>query len=450
MRCPETRAFEATGSRGRSRASRGAAVPCILAVVTFGGCVEDATSGSGRWSGQVRDSSGVAIVENVRSSPDPEAPFRVREIATVGRSTRRDDSGFGYVVDATLAGDTVYVLDALARSVSVWALSGPRLRNFGRPGEGPGELSRFTSAVLLRRDTVLVADWGRGRVHRFLRDGTFVDAPPTSSIGGRSWWRFAGDGRLYVRTLSRYVEADSRWRGEDLLLRPTIGGGAGGGEDGPAEVVVADTVFRFEYPETDVGGPGRPVLPLMVNAPTWDLLPGGRLVWTSLALDELRIHGRGGGLQRIVRAEDWERRQPTDGEEIALAELMGDKMVSLGGSRETVDQIGAVVPRLLPTLTSVRSGPDSTLWVQRMGAAADVHAQALNTPDPPVGWGGGLWEVLDAEGRRLGSVELGSRVRVTRIIEERIVGVRWDDLGREEVVVWEVVGRDNEMRARAE
>lgn len=415
----------------------GAAV-AMTTVLVLGGCGEHASSGHRGWEGQVRDSAGVTVVENVGASSVGQGPFRVREVAVVGGADDLDGPDLGYVVDVTLDGDTLYVLDAFAQTVSVWGPSGRHLRNVGGPGEGPGELSRFTSSVLLEDDTVLVADWGRGRVHRFLRDGTFLDAPLTSSFEGRSWWRRAGDGRLYARTLSRYVDDHSTWRGDDLLVRPTFGDHREGRGDGPGTVVATDTAFRFDYPETDVGGPGRPVLPLVVNAPAWEVLPDGCLAWTTLALDELRIHGVDGRLQRVVRSRTWAPRPPTGSEESALNELMGDKLVSLGGSREAVDQIGAVLPRVLPTLTSVRSGPDSTIWVQRMGRGEDVHAQALNTPDPPAGWGGGRWDVLDAEGRLLGGVDLGRRVRVTRITEDRIVGVRWDELGREAVVVWEV------------
>lgn len=406
----------------------------LLLVLGLSACRDIGPPPPDVWSGETRDSAGVTIVENPAVETESGSGFRVRELRVVGGPDDIGGPRLGFVVDATIDVDTVFLLDAMQQRVSVHGPDGFFARAVGGPGEGPGELSRFASSVLLVGDTIIVGDWGRGRVHRFLRDGTFLDASLLGSAGGRSWWRVGGDGRLYARTLSRYVDGSSTWRGDDVLLRPPPVGTT------PDNALGADTVFRFQYDETDVGGPGRPVLPLLVNAPTWAVLPDGRLAWTSLGSSELRIHAADGSLARIVRFPGWAPRAPTAEERSALLELMGDKLVALGGSRETVDALGAVQPEELPAVTAVRAAPDSTIWVQRMGRAGDVHPRSLNTPDPPTGWGGGTWDVLDRDGRRLDSVELGPRARVLRITRDRVLGVRWDELGREEVVVWEVSG----------
>lgn len=92
-----------------------------------------------------------------------------------------------------------------------------------------------------------------------------------------------------------------------------------------------------------------------------------------------------------------------------------------------------VLPERLPAITSVRGGPDGTLWVQRMADAASIHPMALNTPDPPVGFGGGSWDVLDPEGRYLGTVELPLRFRLTRIRSDAVYGVLRDGMDVEKV-----------------
>lgn len=406
----------------------------LLLAVGVSACADGEPPTSASWSGEIRDSAGVTIVENPAVGTGWDEGFRIRELWVVGGPDDIGGPELGFVVDATIDADTVLILDALQQRVSVHGPDGAFVRAVGGPGEGPGELSRFASSVLLVGDTVMVGDWGRGRMHRFLRDGTFLDASLLGTEGGRSWWRKGGDGRLYARTLSRYVDESSGWRGDDVLLRPPPVGSA------PDDALGADTVFRFRYVETDVGGPGRPVLPLQVNAPAWAVLPDGRLAWTALGRKELRIQAADGSLERIVRFPGWTRRPPTAAEQAALVELMGDKLVALGGSRETVDRLVPVQPEELPAITAVRAAPDSTIWVQRMGRAGDVHPWSLNAPDPPTGWGGGTWDVLDREGRRLGSVELDARARVLRITDDRVLGVRWDELGREEIVVWELSG----------
>jgi len=106
----------------------------------------------------------------------------------------------------------------------------------------------------------------------------------------------------------------------------------------------------------------------------------------------------------------------------------------LGGSRESLDLMPVEAADPLPTLTSVRAGPDGTVWVQRMGAVEHVHPMALNTPDPPVAFGGPTWDVLDRDGRYLGSVDLPPAFRVVRITEDAIYGIQWDDFGVQRLV----------------
>lgn len=420
----------------------GFAVALATALAVAGGCGDGGRSQAGAWGGTVRDSSGVVVVENPSADDEVYDAVRVREVRVIGGPDDVGGPSWGLVADAGIHADTVFVLDGLAQSVAVHGAGGELLRTLGGPGDGPGEFSRFATSLILHGDTVLVADWGRGRLHRFDRDGTFIDAPLLGGSGGRSWWRKGGDGRLYARSLSRYADDDSRWRGDDVVLRASPAGSA------PEAALRADTVARFAYDETDLGGPGRPVLPLIVNAPAWDVLEDGALVWTTLSAEEIRIQSDDGTLERIVRFPGWSRRSPAPADEEALLALMGDKLVALGGSRETIDALGAVQPEALPAITSVRAGPYGTFWVQRMGSVADAHPWAVNSPDPPGGWGGGTWDVLDRDGRRLGSVALGSRVRVLRIADDRILGVRWDDLGREEVVVWELSGVSRPTRLR--
>lgn len=400
-----------------------ALVSFLLALgCTPGGASDDAAA----WSGEIVDSAGVAIVLNPLAPSDGAwGQWRVEERLAVGPTPGRPETDFGYVADAALDADTLYVLDQFAQTVHVFAPDGALVRGIGGPGEGPGELSRFATTLLLGdTDTVMIADWGRARMHRFGRDGRFFDALSLPVEGSRSWWRVAGDGRVHFRALTRYVGNDGRWRGNDLLLRPA------------ATWERPDTVFTFVYAEPDLGGPGRPTLPLVVNAPTWEVLPDGRLVWTTLEDTRLRVHDATGALERLIGAAEWLPRPLASADEAALLELLGDKLVSLGGSRATVEQLDAELPDALPPVTTVRAGPERTMWAQRLGRVADAHPMALNTPDPPTGWGGALWDVLDAEGRRVGTVDLGPRVRVTRISHDRVVGVRRDDLGREEVVVW--------------
>jgi hypothetical protein len=128
------------------------------------------------------------------------------------------------------------------------------------------------------------------------------------------------------------------------------------------------------------------------------------------------------------------QREPTPAEARLLEEKAGEKLEMLGGSREALGQLPVEQPDRLPAVTSVVAGPEGTLWVQRLGHAEDVHPMALNTPDPPSGYGGGIWDVLDAEGRLLGSIELPARARVMRVVGDAVYAVQPDELDVERVV----------------
>ncbi|MEQ9401228.1 MAG: biotin transporter BioY [Longimicrobiales bacterium] len=408
------------------RARRGShgMVGVVVVGVAAGACAGDGVPASGP---TLRDSAGVALVDNPAVGSWGEGGWQVQEALVLRGEDGRPETEFGYVVDVAADGDTLYVLDQYAQEVRVFGPGGGLVRTLGGPGDGPGELSRFASSLLLLGDTVAVVDWGRGRVHRFARDGRFLDDALLPGAGARSWWRVAGDGRVYARSLTRVTRDDGRWGGEDRLMR--IGGG----------MAVADTVFTFRYDETDIGARGALRVPLVVNAPTWEVLPDGRLVWTTLDDAQLRIHGPDGRLTRLVRSERWIPSAPGPSDTDGLLARMREKMVMLGGSADAVDHLPVDLPERLPALTSVRAGPDATIWVQRGAGVADVHPMALNTPDPPTGWGGAAWDVLDADGRLLGTVTLDPGARVARILDDRVVGVRRDALDRDEVVVWRLL-----------
>lgn len=109
-----------------------------------------------------------------------------------------------------------------------------------------------------------------------------------------------------------------------------------------------DTILYLDYPAPDLGSPGSIRVPLVVNSPFWDRLPDGRIAWSSLDRDHVRIHGPGGALLRIVSSDAWLRRPASDADGEALRELLRDKLTSLGGVAEAADGPNVVFPDSLP------------------------------------------------------------------------------------------------------
>ncbi len=100
----------------------------------------------------------------------------------------------------------------------------------------------------------------------------------------------------------------------------------------------------------------------------------------------------------------------------------------LGGDAATADQLQLVYEDALPAVTALHAGPGSTLRVHRMGDVEVIDAMSVNAEDAGAGPGGPLWDVLDAQGRLLGTIALPARRRIQRITEDAVHGVRADTL----------------------
>jgi hypothetical protein len=397
----------------------------ILLILGLGAlaCEPEGTSG---WSGTETDSAGLRLVLNpIEPLWSPEDGWWVEEVVRVEPVESVPETLFGYVVDADLDSEgRIYALDQQARAVRVFDGDGAFVRTLGGPGEGPGEIGAAATSLVVRGDTVLVADWTQGHLDRYRTDGTVLSpfAFP-DPIRGRGWMEVGAD-RLWLRTLELADEGEG-WRSLDRLWRL----------DGDAPV----PVLTFTYRTSDLGARGAPRLPVIVNAPMWAVFPDGRLVWSTLEAPEVRVEEWSGeGAARPVgrlRSEAWRARPPSAEDLRALRILVGERLEMLGGDASTVEAIPVVEPPVLPVMTDLVAGPEGTLWVQRTGDLRAVHPMATNTPDPPGGWGGATWDVLDREGRYLGSVELPPRFRLMAFRGELLVGAVADPRNVDSLVV---------------
>ncbi|GMV07473.1 MAG: hypothetical protein AMXMBFR53_37480 [Gemmatimonadota bacterium] len=101
------------------------------------------------------------------------------------------DARIGEIADLVVdAEGTVYAVDRQAAEIHVVDASG-RVTSFGRPGAGPGEYAR-PSALEVLGDTLLVVDWGNGRLQGVTRTGEPLftrGLPPgqAPAIGAGGW-----------------------------------------------------------------------------------------------------------------------------------------------------------------------------------------------------------------------------------------------------------------------
>jgi len=99
----------------------------------------------------------------LRRFPDP------KEV--VGRGASGQDGTGIAVTDVALWGDLVYALDTY--QVVVFTKGGEFVRQFGRPGTGPGEFERPNGIDIMPDSTVIIADSNNGRVQALTLDGVF-------------------------------------------------------------------------------------------------------------------------------------------------------------------------------------------------------------------------------------------------------------------------------------
>ena len=371
----------------------------------------------------VVDSAGVRLVTNTATGEGwTNAPrLTATEDLSIG-----SDSGeayqFGRIGDLAVSPDgDIAAIDQLSGVVRVFDRVGRHVRTVGRPGRGPGELSRSANGVYWSGDSLLVLDPGERRMTLFAPDGTpdtVTPLPPAPT--GQGWSRLpGGDFLMRGLTISRVEGRFAFW---DALLRVGANGAS------------SDTLFEFDYERTDLGGPGRLRIQLIVNNPTWTRLSDGRIAWTGLDRNYVQVHDSTGRLVARITSTQWVAREVTEADKTAMVELLRTKLRAIGGDASFADSPQVEAPARFPAITAVRAGPRGTLWVQQMGPVESIDPMAINAPDRADFLGGSTWHVLDATGVFLGAIELPRRFRIFRVTEDALYGAARDSEGVERIV----------------
>jgi hypothetical protein len=398
------------------RVPRFASIPALFAVLA---CSPGDTNFA------VADSAGIQLVSN-RATGDGwvgTTPWTVTEDLAIGSESGGEEYQFGRIGDLTVTPrGHIAAIDQLAGTVRVFDERGQYVRSVGRPGRGPGELSRSANGVYASGgDSLLVIDPGERRMTVFAPDGTVdtIIALPSAPTG-QGWTRLpGGDFLMRGLTISR---VDGRFAFWDALLAVSANGAA------------SDTLFEFDYLKSDLGGPGQLRAQLIVNNPTWARLSDGRIAWTALDRDFVQIHDSAGRVVSRISHAQWQARDVTPADKSAMVELLREKLRSIGGDASFADSPQVEAPARFPAITTVRAGPRGTMLVQLMGPVETIDPMAINAPDRADFLGGSIWHVLDASGKFLGALELPRRFRIFRMTEDAMYGAARDDDGVERIL----------------
>ena len=405
-----------------------AACAALLALPACGG-------GDANWTGTVRDSAGIAIVENPATGlwDADDAPTITREV-DIGTADGPAETQFGSITGLTTDSEgRIYVLDGQAKKVRVFDADGTFVREMGGEGTGPGEMSQFAAGLMrLAGDTVVVADMMQQRVNLYAPDGTAIGSfPMMMTEGVPVRWDVTPDHQLVHQTRRIALgpvapgapeEPAMGTVGDPIVVR---------GLDGS----VRDTLAVLPPGKMISGGPGQQMRMTLFEAePVWDLGPDGRL-YTALN-DDYRIHvwTPDGALERII-TRPFERRPVTEADKTQIMGALREVWESQGVPPQAMAQLEQMFgsfAEFFPAFASVLVAPGNQLWVQRLQTPEAIAASGgqFNVQD----LGAREWDAYDSRGRYLGVVELPDRFAPAHVEGDYLYGIWRDELDVQHVL----------------
>ena len=366
---------------------------------------------------EVRDSAGIAIVENERPLTGSRLGWRVGDAPAVSIGVLDGDDAYQLfrVEDATRLPDgRIAVANGGTGEIRYFSADGAHLESWGGVGEGPGEFSEGDPRAVgaWPGDSIVAAAWWRGQIAVFDAEGNLGR---TTTLGAG---RFSYVGRMSA---------------ERMLAGPALPFGLRFGGAG-STLRRLETEFAVVMPNGEVsasvGTQAGEEWFFATGQPAGRPHPFGRsvlaTVWNSMAVVaandryEVLAYDGDGALKRIVR-RDHELRIPVQSE-------LDDWFAGTYADRSDADQErlrslfdGMTLVEFFPAYSALQSDPLGYLWVQE-----------YRLPDQSEN----IWTVFDAEGRVQGFVELPAGLNVFEIGEHHILGLETDALAVERVQMW--------------
>jgi hypothetical protein len=339
---------------GRGRGcGRLAALLVALAVTTIA-----CDQGSAPAAGPTEDTlPGGAIVVRNRASAgwDDAERWELVEDLRIGEAEGDPSYLFGRVAGVEVDDEgTIYVLDGQAREVKVYDASGTFLRSFGRPGEGPGELTGPQALFWGPEGHLWVHDPRAARFTAFTTDGDLVDTRRREAVGFRLPWAggFLPSGRLVDR-----IEFQA---GMDAPVEQSFVIAAG------PEDAAADTVRLPLHEQRFVRSTGpRAIFFAVPFGPRRHMAfdPAGG-VWIAIS-DDYRI------VRVALPSGDTTRIVELDAPAAPLPDHMADGVLE-DMRRRGVELGRADLPDALPYITGLTVADDGSLWVHRSMVKPDT------------------------------------------------------------------------------
>jgi hypothetical protein len=414
----------------------------VLISCTAAGCAPADRAPSAGLGVEVRDSSGVTIVQNTVSEP---RHLHAVEVRRIGLADGPDAYLLAQVTDlAVSSADTVFVGNSLSGTVRVFDPQGEFVREFGGRGDGPNEV-RGISAVWLTGDTVVVRERGGARKTLLFRtSGEFV----------RSWRGVRTDGT----PLLTVAHGPRGWIVEHW---PHIeySGQPGDSIGDPLQLRLfdpdADTLgpTGFEAPRratyiTDAGTPDQALF--RVFGTGFD--DRGRFFRTRSPAYEIGVFDAGGRLTSLIR-RSFEPR-PISQQDLddyrRLVQLVLDTITEYGPPgtidddvlREIEQAARLPLPDWWSPVRDLIVSAEGSVWAEIVEDIAPGALELVNVFGPAADdWlRPTRWDVFDPNGHLIGQIQLPHAFKSMAVRGAEITGVLLDALGVEYVVTYRAEG----------
>ena len=383
---------------------------CLIALAAA--CTSgDAPGPESDFSVTVDTVGGIAHVVNSGAPPE----WRVVQVASLGPESLTDEGApeeFGNVSAVALGPDgAVFVADVGNHEVRVFGVDGAHRHTFGRDGEGPGEFRSLYSLAWVG-DRLMVYDPHLGRIGEFSASGEWLGQRGVAGgvTGSQDLLRLyhVGPDEAYHFDISadnRWVGLDSQGETGDTLAFMSV----------PTRASVATRAVIL----CEAGG----VIGYFANpfAPRWLQFPGRDAVWNSGWTDTYRfaVTTASGDTLRVV--ERVLASEPVSDEEWSTASAEHDEFMERYPDA-SCNPRSFSRPDSKPLVQDALLAPDGRLWVEVIRDA------------------GNRWEIIDSEGRLLGSVPAGPRKErtVPAFRGDYMATIRQDELDLDHVDVWRI------------
>ncbi len=400
-----------------------------------------ACSGTGdagpTWSGTMRDSAGVTIVENQDVPLWGEGDgWTFTRLVRVGVREGDDRYQMGGVSGLVVLSDgRIVIADAMARNVRFFTPDGEHLVTVGRRGSGPGEFAGVIQLFVGPGDTILAVDRRALRANRIAPDGTWLGSTSAAPEGGFFIYGLDDD------QITHQIVA---------LIRP-LGGDAAPSDVRFAYVVsydlygtIGDTLARLPNRQSRSPSGETELRHYYRGGPDYDLCDG--MLVTSHSDDFRFVWNRpDGSIERIATLD--RERLPITAEDRDLLYKEVDADFKADG--RSAGQAGEFKSRMrfedqYPAWRRFVCGPRGSILVQRVRTVSETYPD-VNLSERPIG---GDWDTYDRQGRYLGVPSLPTYAHRHAFVQLQsgewvMLGIEEDEMDVQYVSVWRVDGLED-------